>query len=145
MLEMNKDWWNILAQKYNGRTEFSLDFLNLFFIAFSHYYISPLCPLPPPPMPLLPSHHTAVMSKCPFPFFLIPPPPNPHPPKLSACPLSMGLSLFCFLVQFVHLMPHMNEVIWYLSFSECPVSLCIMFSRSTHTVTNSKIVFFIPK
>ena len=45
--------------------------------------------------------------------------PSPPPPPLAVlCSPSRSLSLFGFLVQFVHQIPHMSEIIWYLSFSE---------------------------
>ena len=65
--------------------------------------------------------------------------PSPPPRAVS---LSMSLSFFCLLVQFVHSIPHMSEIIWYLPFSDWLISLSIMFSRSIHTVTKGKIFFF---
>ena len=55
--------------------------------------------------------------------------------------LLMSLSLFCWLVHFVHYIPHISETIWYLSFSDWLLSLSIMLSRSIHAVANGKIPF----
>ena len=58
----------------------------------------------------------------------------------------MSLFLFCLLVQFVHQIPHMSEIIWYLFFSDWLLSLSIMFSRSIHAVAKGKIFsFFVAK
>ena len=64
------------------------------------------------------------------------------PPEPSACSLSVSLSPFSLLAQFVHYMPHMSEIIWHLSSTDCLISLSIMFSRSIHTVTKGKTFFF---
>ena len=65
------------------------------------------------------------------------------PPPLAVSLIFMSLSLFCLLVQFVHYIPHMGEIIWYFSFSDWLISLSIMFSRSIHTVTKGKIFSFL--
>ena len=86
------------------------------------------------------------MSMSPFSFLLDPTrPQTPTLPELSACSLSMSLSLFCLLVQFVHYIPYMSEIMWYLSFSDWLMSLSIMFSRSVYAVTKGKIFLFIAK
>ena len=54
----------------------------------------------------------------------------------------MSLPLFCLLVQFIHSILHMSEIIWYLSFPDWLISLSIMFFRSLHTVAKGKIFFF---
>ena len=54
----------------------------------------------------------------------------------------MSLSLFCLLAQFVHWIPHMSDIVWYLSFSDWLISLSIMFSRSIHTVAKGETFFF---
>ena len=55
-------------------------------------------------------------------FCLIPSPISPSPamPSLlkAARLLSVYESLFCLLVYFCSLIPHMSEIIWYLSFSD---------------------------
>ena len=56
------------------------------------------------------------------------------PTLAVTCSPSMSLSLFSLLVQFVHQIPHMSEVIWYLFFSDWLISLSIMFSSLIHTV-----------
>ena len=55
--------------------------------------------------------------------------PLPSLPQWSSCSLSMSMSLYWLLVQFVHQISHMREIIWYLSFSDWLISLSIMFSR----------------
>ena len=70
-----------------------------------------------------------------------------HPPtscslQLSSSSPSMSPSTYFLLVQFVHQIPHISEIIWYFSFSDWLISLSIMFSRSIYTVTNGKIFFF---
>ena len=56
---------------------------------------------------------------------------------------SMNLYLFYFLVQLVHYIPHMSEIIWYSLFSDWFISLNIIFSSFIHTVTKSNISFFL--
>ena len=82
-----------------------------------------------------------------FPFCSIPPLPNcyhPPPPPLSCySALYLWVCLyFCLLVWFVYSLPHMSEIIWYLSFSDWLISLSTMFSRSIHTVKKGKVFFF---
>ena len=139
MLEMNKDWWKILAQKNNGGLSSVLIFLIYFLLHFSITIYPPYALFHLHSSPSSPITTLLSMSKGPFSFFLIPPPPNPHPAKLSACPLSMSLSLFCLLIQFVHLMPHMSEIIWYLTFSDWLISLSIIFSRSIHAIAEGRV------
>ena len=45
--------------------------------------------------------------------------PQPHPrlQHLPVCSVSNSF-LFCLLVYFVHQIPHMSEIIWYLAFSD---------------------------
>ena len=57
-------------------------------------------------------------------------------------PLLWQLFLFCLLVYFVHLIPHISKIIWYLSFSDWLISLSIILSRSIHAVTKDKISFY---
>ena len=57
-------------------------------------------------------------------------------PTLTAVSLfsvSVSLFLFCLLVYFVHLIPHMSEIM-YLSFSVWLISLSIILSRSSLAV-----------
>ena len=68
--------------------------------------------------------------------------PSTSSPPLVIILLSVYESVPIFLVvQFVHQIPNVNEIIWYLSFSDWLISLSIMFSRSIHTVTNGVIAF----
>ena len=87
--------------------------------------VSPLCPPPPSlcsPFPLAIATLLSVsmcMHLCslanPFPFFH--PAPSPAPPlnSVSLSHVSMPLFLFCSQVYFVHQIPHISEIIWYLS------------------------------
>ena len=56
--------------------------------------------------------------------------------------VSMSLALFFSLVYFVHWIPVINDVIWYLSFTNCLISLSIIFSSSIHAVTSGMNSFF---
>ena len=96
----------------------------IFYCIFFCYHLVPLY-LPPPH-----SHSLLSMSMSPFSFLLIP--VYPQNPLISCHPV-LYESLFCSLVQFVHQIPHKNEIIWYLPFSAWLISLSIMFSGSIHT------------
>ena len=119
------------------RLFFTKHFIYVFtYIIFSHYHLLLLWP------PLPSNHHTVAHVHEPFFLFaqslhLLTMPP-------TSCHLfsSMSLSLFCLLIQFVHQIPHMSEIIWYLSFSDWLISLSIMFfSRFIHTVAKGKSFF----
>ena len=106
----------------------------IIFILFFPLSFSPL--VPPTPR----NHQTVVHVHYSFFFFLILPLRYPcH--QLSSCFPCMNLSLFSLLAQFVHQIPHMSEIIWYLSFSDWLISLNITFSRSIHVVAKDKIFF----
>ena len=108
-------------------------FCDLFkLIVFFHYHLSPLYPLLPPNHP---HHHTVVHVHKSISFFCSIPPNSL--PELSAWSLSTNLS------QFIHQIPHMSEIIWYLSFSDCLISLSIMFSRSIHAGPKDKFFVFL--
>ena len=86
------------------------------------------------------------LSICFF-FFVIPSPFPPSLPTFSLTALSlffvsMLLFLFCLLAYFVHSIPHMNEIMWCLSFSDWLISLSIIISRSIHSFTKGKIPLF---
>ena len=91
------------------------------------------------------NHHTVVHVHESFFLFA----PSLHPltslpyQQLSFCTLSMSLSLFCLLVQFVHQIPNTSETIWYLHFSSWLIPFSIMFSRSIYTVTKGKKCSFL--
>ena len=119
---------------------FWFKFFKKLYCNFSHYHLSPytlfyLC-LPPPSPHCCPSPQ--VLRFCLAPFLL--PCPKP-PPEVSACSPSISLSLFRLLGQFVHKMPQMSEVIWYLSFSDWLMSLSLMLSRSIRAVAKGEIFF----
>ena len=92
-----------------------------------------------PPSPQQSPHSVHVRES--FSFLLSPYTPYPHP-QLSYCSPSMNLSPFFLLFLFVHYIPHISEIMWYLSFSDWLISLSIMFSRSIHTVAKGTIFFF---
>ena len=50
--------------------------------------------------------------------------------------------LFPMFSYFISAVPHVNKMVWYLSFSVCIVLLGITPSRSIHVVDNDKISFF---
>ena len=116
---------------------FNIKFILFFNLIFILLFLLPFSPL----IPLSPSNHRTVVHvhESFFLFCSIPPPP-PH--QLSSCSPSMSPSAFSLLVQFVHQIPHMSEIIQYLSFSDWIMSLSIMFSMSIQTVAKGKIFFF---
>ena len=65
-------------------------------------------------------------------------------PSTAVSPFSVSLILFlfCLLVYFVHHIPHVSEIIWYLSFSDWLISLNIVISRSIHAFAKGKTFFF---
>ena len=105
---------------------------NLWVFVYLFYFIFslPFSPLIPFSLSAITTLLSVFMSL--FSFYSVPLPLN-HPPQSSLL-LSTSLCLFCLLVQFVHKIPHMSEIIWYLSFSDWLISLSIMFSRSIHAV-----------
>ena len=85
-------------------------FLNLYCIFF-HYHLLLLCPPPPS------NHHTVVHIHESFFLFAL----SLGPLTLPLCVLLLSIyesSPFSLLVQFVHLIPHVSEVISYFSFSD---------------------------
>ena len=108
---------------------------------FSSQYFFPLpfshrtSPLPP----------AITMSLSPLSFLLIPSTSQPAPPQALAviCSPTMSLSLFCLVDQFIHSVPRMSEIIWYLSFSDWLISLSIMLPRPIHTIAKDKYFFFL--
>ena len=131
-----------------GEIRFGLQFLMfllrkkggsfVFFILYCIFFPLPFSLLYPPThsnhQPVVHAHESFCAQS---PHLLISPPLQSCQP----CSPSMSLSPFSLLVQFVHYIPHMNEIIQYLSFSDWFISLSIMFSRSIHTVTKGKIFF----
>ena len=102
-----------------------------FYCNFFHYHLVPLYSLPLPAITIL----------CPCPWVLFPfcsIPPLPTSPQPLAVIMALSLSLFCLLVQFVHV----REIMWYLSFSDWLFSLSMMFSSSIHAAAKGKIFFF---
>ena len=105
------------------------------------YLLPPLSP---------PGNHCAVVCLWGFLFFflnlftflILPPKPSPLT-AISLFSISMSLSLFSLLVYFVHQIPHINEIIWGLSFSDWSISLNAILLRSVRAVTNGKITFFL--
>ena len=66
--------------------------------------------------------------------------PLPHFARCSTLSPLATTSLFSVHLPFFFNIPHINEIIQYLSFSDS--SLSIMPSRSTQVVTNGKILLF---
>ena len=50
--------------------------------------------------------------------------------------------LFPVLSYFISKVPHVNKMVWYLSFSVCLVLLGVTPSRAIHVLDNDKISFF---
>ena len=108
----------------------------------SSFFISLFIPLPFIPIIPLPHKITTLLSMpmsplsfffvlCPLSFVL-------PPPKHTLILLFISLSVFCLLIQFVHYIPHMTKIIWYLYFSDWLISFRIVFSRSIHAITKGK-------
>ena len=114
-----------------------LGYYAFYFLKKLILYFFPLLfsPIIPPP---LSSHHAVVHVHGNFFLFAQSLCPLTSP---ASCP-SMIVSLFCLLGQFVDEIPHMSEIIWYLSFSDWLISLSIMSSRSVHTVARGKFFYF---
>ena len=69
---------------------------------------------------------------------------SPNPPLLWQSPLwslHLRVCFYCLFIYFVHWIPHISEIIWYLSFSVWLISLSITPSRSIHIVSNGKNSF----
>ena len=85
------------------------------------------------------NHHAVVQVQESFSLFaqsFHPVTPNPR----AVSPLSMNLSLFCLLGEFVQDFTWMKS--WYLSFSGWLISLNIVYSRSIHAVARVKFASF---
>ena len=66
-----------------------------------------------------------------------------HPlTAISLFHVSTPLFLFHSSVYFVHEIPHISDIKWYMSFSDWLISLSIIISRSIHAVPRGKISFF---
>ena len=128
-----------------------LTFLMLF--QYSCLHFSPFALLYPshPPFPqsvptLLSIHGSFihVLSLVLSPSFLhYDPPPSSPLVTVSLFHISMPMVLFYSLVYFVHQIPLINEIIWYLSFTDWLISLNIIFSSSIHAVTKCTSSFFL--
>ena len=134
---------------------FTLNYINIaigaFFCFFKLYFycwhysrgplISPICPPPPSPHPssLWPSPHCClclwVMHICslasPFAFFH---PVLPSPPLTAVGLLHVPMPPFlpCLSVYFVHSIPHISEILWYLSSNDWLISFSTVISRGIH-------------
>ena len=111
-------------------------FIYLFiYILIFHYHLYPFY-LSPPESP----------QCCPYPWILFTfcSISLPLVPSIAVNLLSIYESVSILLwVQFIHWIPHMSEIIWYLSFLDWLISLSIMFSRSIHAVTKVKFPSFL--
>ena len=110
---------------------------------FFHDYLSPytlfhLHPLLTPAITML----LSVFMSSLFIFLFVHPSIPSTPPRAVICSPSMSLSLFSVLVQFAHWIPHISEIIWYLSFSDWLITLNIIPSSSIRAVANGKTFFF---
>ena len=85
----------------------------------------------------------SILARSPYHLFFLPSLPAPSPlTTVSMFSVSVLLFLFCLLNYFIHYIPHISGIIWYLSFSGWLISLNIIFSRSIHPVPKGKISFF---
>ena len=139
-------WYQIVSFRKQGVVH-RIFLMTIFsFILFFQFFKCIFFLLPFSPLtPSLPqqSPHCCLCPWVFFPFSLIPPPPSLPHHLLSSGPLSMNLSLFCLLVQFLCYIPYMSEIIWHLSCSVWLISLSVMFSMSIHTVAKGKpFIFF---
>ena len=126
-------------------------FLNCYSITLAQCF--PLCPPLPSPPPT-PNSHSPPCSPCPwvihtcsltspFPFF-----PSLSPSLLPSVTVSLfhvsvPLVLFYLLVYFVHQIPLIGEIIWYLPFTTWLISLNIIFSSSIHAIAKGRIFSFL--
>ena len=95
----------------------SLSFRNL--MTFPSFYYNVSITTYPSYTPCPCNYHTFVYVHESFSCLLY---PLTFPLQLSACSLSMSLSLFCLLGQFVHQTPHTCEIVWHLSCSDWLIS-----------------------
>ena len=77
-----------------------------------------------------------------LPFICTISPPSPLA-TVSLLHVSMSLVLFCSLVYFVHQFPLIDEIMWYLSFTDWLISLSIIVFNSIHAVTKGRTSFFL--
>ena len=56
--------------------------------------------------------------------------------------MSVILSLFCKFIYIIFLIPHISDIIGYLSFFICLISLSMVISRSINVAVNSFVSFF---
>ena len=123
------------------REKIELVTLKTFLVCFSHESFLYFFPLPF--SPLITPYSQQSLHCCPCPRVLFPFCSLPPLPTTSCHLLSIYESVpFSLLVQFVHQIPHIREIIWYLSFSAWLISLSIMFFRSIYTVTKGKTFYF---
>ena len=142
--------WKISIFSYCSLFSF---FILVYFITI--VLIFPLCsPLSRHPTPLPQSIPTLLSTSVghSYMFFVqslpllstITPLPNPLFPlaAVSLFSVPVYLVLFCSLVYFVHWIPLISEIIWYLSFTNWLISLIIIVSSSLHDVAKGRNSFF---
>ena len=130
-------------------------FLDFLFLLLTLLQVSPFTPFSPlhpasSPTSLWPPPHCClclwVMHGCslahPFTFFHLVPSPYSPLTFISLFNMSMPLFLFCSSHYFVHSIPHVSEIIWYLSFSDWLISFSIILFRPIHAVAKGKLSFF---
>ena len=124
-------------------------FLSVFLLLFKYS-----CPHFSPITFHLPAHpHLPPLSLSVGPLYMFLDDPSPSFPHYSPTSsllvtvsfffISMSLVPFCLLVCFVDQVPLIGEIIWYLSFTACLISLSIMLSSSTHAVAKGRSSFFL--
>ena len=118
------------------------------------HWSCPNFPPLPPRYPVLLCFHSQFPHCCPHPWvlhlWLISWPSFNQSPPLSS-PLiavslfhdSMPLLLFCSLVYFIHLIPLISEILWYLSFTDWLISLSMIVSSSTHANAKGRTSCFL--
>ena len=111
------------------------------------HFPPPLSLTPPTPTSHPQSYPPLAFSMCPLYVFLDGPPPIfPHYPS-SPSPLvtvslffiPMSLLIFCLLVCFVDYFPLIGDIMWFLSYTTCLISLSIILSGSIHAVVKGSI------
>nr|KAF6477990.1 hypothetical protein HJG59_010882 [Molossus molossus] len=99
--------------------------------------------IPPTPSPALLSMSIGYAYMHMFCGLSLPIPPPPFLRDVSLCPTSMFLGLPYSSDCYVHYIPYISEIMWYLSFSAWLISLRIILSRSLHVISRIKDLSFL--
>ena len=133
-----------------------VDVVTIYFYSYSITVVPIFPPLQSSTHPI-PYFHNQYPHSCPCPWvihtcsltspfpFLLPLFPSPFHSldTVSVFQVSMSLVPFRLLVYFVHLVPLVSEITWYLSFTNWLISLSMIFSSSTHAVTKCRSSLFL--